>query len=550
MKTIQIRCSILIIYAVMSQNIFAENKPVQQNENLVKLLKIHPKNHRMIGFVDVKRLRSSSFYNLYIDNLLHDLCKSSQASLVYDSLPKIGLVSLSSEYVGHEQEIGDLPEMCACISGKFDIKKVKLVLKEVADDEYDILETKVYELKCEPFSMMFSFWSIPKHSIYISVLSEDLIIFSFQSKNSLKTMIERMQQNSPLDESRIEVKQSLDHYKKKTISFTTCPEAFYKNNGDTAFLDRDLRYQTLSCDFQKVFSAEAVSEFKDIRSALRGYQSMKETGEELQPLMQLFMINSHTLGKCITELVATSKFTREKNKVLWKIRGDQEWVHVLFGNGTILYSDKGGTLTESRNKAKWIQFSHIIPGSIKSSVNRKGHVEYKILMAYYDPQGTPATFEPAGGYFATIDLVTQPQSPSNETAPISLSTQYLDQNKRPFKISKGYAQVDYVLDPNLRKSNVKYFDINHKRLKVRCEISSVFPDSVAEGLGIREGDVILTFNNSQIESVTHFLYMRSSMKDESEKLEIDRNGKHISILIPKGILGIGLVDNFEKNKTP
>ncbi len=83
-------------------------------------------------------------------------------------------------------------------------------------------------------------------------------------------------------------------------------------------------------------------------------------------------------------------------------------------------------------------------------------------------------------------------------------------------------------------------DLKNARLLSGCDvvIAEVFPGTVAERIGLKVGDTLLSYNGRIILNVTVLPYVTNSTHGSPRKLRLRRDGKEITLTVPPGRLGI------------
>ena len=108
----------------------------------------------------------------------------------------------------------------------------------------------------------------------------------------------------------------------------------------------------------------------------------------------------------------------------------------------------------------------------------------------------------------------------------------------------GYARR--VLTPGSQElvQDVRYFDVDGRRLAVESVIATLYPGSLAERLGLKVGDVLLTYGGEGIRHRYHLENRRHQESPESPEtpLGLRRGQQTLEILLPPGLLGITLED--------
>jgi WD40 repeat protein len=121
---------------------------------------------------------------------------------------------------------------------------------------------------------------------------------------------------------------------------------------------------------------------------------------------------------------------------------------------------------------------------------------------------------------------------------------YLDEAGKPARHRDlGYARATFTGDGK-NTVDAAYFDRDDSPLRVRVVIKTVNPDSQGERLGLKPGDIVLSYDGKEILNTFRFI---SGRRDEREgegprELVILREGQRLTFSIKPGLIGVVLED--------
>jgi YD repeat-containing protein len=122
---------------------------------------------------------------------------------------------------------------------------------------------------------------------------------------------------------------------------------------------------------------------------------------------------------------------------------------------------------------------------------------------------------------------------------------YFDEAGRPVRHSvQGFAKARFAYDDKDNMIDAAYFDVENSRLRTRVVIKSVESGSQGEQLGLKVGDILLTYAGREIANTPSFI---SGRRDERQgenprELVILREGERLTFSIKPGLIGAVLED--------
>jgi hypothetical protein len=110
----------------------------------------------------------------------------------------------------------------------------------------------------------------------------------------------------------------------------------------------------------------------------------------------------------------------------------------------------------------------------------------------------------------------------------------------------GYARARWSYDENNTRIDAHYFDVINNELRPRVTIKSVIAGSRAEGLDLKEGDILVSYEWQEVRNTYHFLSLRRAVAEQAppKELTLIRDGKPVIVQLPGGRLGIELEDRL------
>jgi hypothetical protein len=129
-------------------------------------------------------------------------------------------------------------------------------------------------------------------------------------------------------------------------------------------------------------------------------------------------------------------------------------------------------------------------------------------------------------------------------------TRFLGPNDRPRNTRHGYARLEAVYrDGN---ADTLAFAADGKAVPLVVVVTAVMPGSVAEHLGLKQGDVLLRYRGQKCLSVAWLLAARTAddKKPDDAEIEVQRDKKQFTIQVKPGPLGVILADVAESVALP
>jgi AAA-like domain/PDZ domain len=158
--------------------------------------------------------------------------------------------------------------------------------------------------------------------------------------------------------------------------------------------------------------------------------------------------------------------------------------------------------------------------------------------AYFDGDGKPVRhIDGSCKYVAKYDDQGRP-----------IEVRYFDENDRSVCCANGVAKIVTEYDARGDVSQVRRFD-NQERLllrRARVVILAVGAGSQASKLGIKPGDILVRYDGKNVSDYSSFIKGRSreAPTDDPRELEIERDGKTVTVNVRPGLLGATLQDRF------
>jgi len=124
---------------------------------------------------------------------------------------------------------------------------------------------------------------------------------------------------------------------------------------------------------------------------------------------------------------------------------------------------------------------------------------------------------------------------------------YFDEADHPVNSAAGYARVTAEYDERDQPSQRTYYGAGGETLVPRAIIQTVTPGSAADKLGLKPGDVILTYGGKDVTNYAAFTSERSheAPADAPKELVVGRDGNRLTVRVAPGLLGITLRDGFQ-----
>jgi YD repeat-containing protein len=120
---------------------------------------------------------------------------------------------------------------------------------------------------------------------------------------------------------------------------------------------------------------------------------------------------------------------------------------------------------------------------------------------------------------------------------------YFGANGRPGRGSYGYAKLKLVYDDLQREIARTYLDGNDNPVRTQVAVIEVEPNSKAQRLGLREGDIILAYDGDEVANLREFEDQETARGERQRELKILRNGNEFNIQVDPGrVLGLDYND--------
>jgi hypothetical protein len=122
--------------------------------------------------------------------------------------------------------------------------------------------------------------------------------------------------------------------------------------------------------------------------------------------------------------------------------------------------------------------------------------------------------------------------------PVELT--FLDARDQPVRLKDGYSGWTAEYDAKGDWVGTSYFDADHKPVRTRAVITEVLPDSKAARVGLKVGDVLVSYDGKEVLLWQRIAAEKSSEPDglQPKELRVLRDGKELAFRVPSGRLGM------------
>jgi hypothetical protein len=164
---------------------------------------------------------------------------------------------------------------------------------------------------------------------------------------------------------------------------------------------------------------------------------------------------------------------------------------------------------------------------------RHDRAKRRHIYAYFDSAGKPVAHTD-GNHQVVHDL---------DTLNRAIQYRYLGLDGKPVRIKAGYARLKLVYRDGTWVDS-RAFDTADKEVPLVVVVRSFKPESEAEGLGLKKGDVLLTYSGKRIRSVAWLRAQQGPPGKETapEELEVQRGQKRIKIKAEPGKIDADIED--------
>jgi S1-C subfamily serine protease len=116
----------------------------------------------------------------------------------------------------------------------------------------------------------------------------------------------------------------------------------------------------------------------------------------------------------------------------------------------------------------------------------------------------------------------------------------------------GYHKDVKKYDEHGNVTERSIFGTDGKAVRLMVVVDAVTPNSVADALGLKQGDVLLSYRGQKCRSVAWFLAAckADSKKPDAAEIAVQRGQKQFTLQVKPGLLGIDLVDVAESVALP
>lgn len=125
-----------------------------------------------------------------------------------------------------------------------------------------------------------------------------------------------------------------------------------------------------------------------------------------------------------------------------------------------------------------------------------------------------------------------------------IEVKHLDGTGKLMRIKPGYARIVYDYDPRGVRMDSTYFDEAGKAVAIEVVVRSVNEGSHGMKLGLRTGDVLMSYAGKPVRTTNAFIYGRASEAIGGARVElvVRRNGESMTFSVMPGMLGVELAD--------
>jgi C-terminal processing protease CtpA/Prc len=193
----------------------------------------------------------------------------------------------------------------------------------------------------------------------------------------------------------------------------------------------------------------------------------------------------------------------------------------------------------------------------------------KVEEAYFDETGKPARHK--DGYAAwkaryddrrnKVELTTfdVDGKPDADTSDGTITTRmkyddrrnkveeaYFDEAGKPARHKDGYSRASWSYDSAGSRITSQYFDTDGTVLRAAPIITEVLPDSQAQKLGLRVGDILSEYDGKPARNTAAFIHGRAAEKPggPTKELKVLRDRDMITFKVAPGLMGARLSDKI------
>ncbi len=122
---------------------------------------------------------------------------------------------------------------------------------------------------------------------------------------------------------------------------------------------------------------------------------------------------------------------------------------------------------------------------------------------------------------------------------------FYDERDRPTRGPEGLAKMRSRY-AGAKLGDQAFFDADGARLRREAVVARVLPGGPGERIGLKAEDVLVSYGGRDLESVAHFLGLRSGERrgGASRELHVLRGGKRLVFVVPEGALQVQLGDRL------
>jgi hypothetical protein len=123
---------------------------------------------------------------------------------------------------------------------------------------------------------------------------------------------------------------------------------------------------------------------------------------------------------------------------------------------------------------------------------------------------------------------------------------FFNEAGKPVACKDGYARSKSRYDEYGTKIDISYYDPAGKPLRARVKITAVFPRTQAARLGLRPGDIVVSYRGVEVKNQYRFIADRRTERpgDSPKELRILRGDKMLTGRVAPGPLGAQLQDEI------
>ncbi len=206
------------------------------------------------------------------------------------------------------------------------------------------------------------------------------------------------------------------------------------------------------------------------------------------------------------------------------VRGYSAITQTLDGRGNVVeqaYLDESGKPARTNDGY----------AKVTSQYNARGHL---IERAYFDESGKPMRSKNGCAKVAN----------EYDDRGNLIETAYFDEAGKPARHKHGYAKVVNMYDDHGNRTDSTYFDQEGKPVRCRAIITEVNPGGRGERIGLKGGDILMTYDKKDVINASRFIdaRRRQSPAEKPKELIILRNGKLLTFRIAPGLFQATLED--------